>query len=304
MLLSCAKKNFTKELTTFTYKESQELSIETTDSVFISGSLEYVNSAKLVIFIAGSGPTDRDCNNVGGLKTDAFKMLAYYLKGEGISSFRFDKRGIGKSTKVQESDISFNVFVEDVAAIVSHFAPHFEDIILMGHSEGALIGSIVSSDDNIHSFISVSGVSESLDVILLDQLAQYPMLVPLAEKHINEIKNGQELSEVNPMLMTLFRPSLVSYLGSLFEIDPKAEVAKLNKPVLIVSGSCDLQVPDTHAKALHASIANSDLVIIENMGHAMKKLQDDCANAVEAYSDVTMELNPKFTTAIADFIKN
>ena len=303
LLPSCTKKNFEQELSSSRFTESQELRLETQDSIFISGSLEFVNAHKLIIFIAGSGPTDRDCNNVAGLKTDAFKMLATYLKEEGISSFRYDKRGIGESSKVDESSLDFHSFVNDAEEIVKYFASDFNQIILLGHSEGALIGSMVSVHESVHSFISVSGTSKNLDQIVLDQMTQYPKLVPLAEKHINEIKNGEELSEVHPMLLSLFRPSVVPYLKSLFAINPTAELAKVQKPVLIVNGTCDIQVPADHAEQLHKVSGNSKLVIIENMGHAMKELEDDCANAMDAYTKPEIALNVQFKSALLDFLK-
>ena len=49
----------------------------------------------VVLLIAGSGPTDRDCNSALGLKSDAFRMLADSLNRMGIAVARYDKRGSG-----------------------------------------------------------------------------------------------------------------------------------------------------------------------------------------------------------------
>ena len=67
----------------------------------ISGTLTIPKNASnspVVLIIAGSGPTDRDCNSGMGIQTNAYKMLATGLSDNGISSLRFDKRGVGKST--------------------------------------------------------------------------------------------------------------------------------------------------------------------------------------------------------------
>ena len=50
----------------------------------------------LVLIIAGSGPTDRDGNNIS-LQNNSLKMLAQGLYENNIASFRFDKRGIARS---------------------------------------------------------------------------------------------------------------------------------------------------------------------------------------------------------------
>lgn len=75
-----------------------------TPSGDISGTLTIPNTAKsspIVLIIAGSGPTDRDCNSAMGIRTNAYKLLAADLVKNGISSLRFDKRGIGKSRQTK-----------------------------------------------------------------------------------------------------------------------------------------------------------------------------------------------------------
>lgn len=282
---------------------SQELAIEVSDSIYISGTLESVSMDRIVVFIAGSGPTDRDCNSGLGLKTDAFKMLAEYLKSIGISTYRFDKRGIGKSTKVAESSMIMGDFISDVNQIVNYLSRDFKEIILLGHSEGALIGAVVAGqNEHVTSFISVSGISVSMDRIILDQLAQYPKLVPLAEKHIDEIKSNSELSEVHPILKSLFRPSVVPFLKSAFQLDPCSELSKVHKKVLIINGECDVQVPPSHAEKLHQANAQSILAIVPNMGHVLKELAYDCSNARAAYNDPTWPLNAQFLEAVDRFL--
>jgi len=51
----------------------------------------------LVLFLGGSGPLDRD-TNMRGQRLNAFPPFAADLAARGIASFRYDKRGAGKST--------------------------------------------------------------------------------------------------------------------------------------------------------------------------------------------------------------
>ena len=69
----------------------------------------------LVLIIAGSGPTDRNGNNPM-MKNNSLKMLAKELQKNGIASLRYDKRGVGesKSSALQESDLRFENYVQDV----------------------------------------------------------------------------------------------------------------------------------------------------------------------------------------------
>ena len=72
--------------------------INSFDNHNIHGTL--INSknqnSTIAIIISGSGPTDRDGNN-NSLESNYLKMLAEGLQEYGISTYRYDKRGVGKS---------------------------------------------------------------------------------------------------------------------------------------------------------------------------------------------------------------
>src|ERR1700736_314589 len=55
----------------------------------------------VVLLLSGSGPTDRNGNSpmLPG-KNNSLLMLAEGLAENGIASLRYDKRGVGESTKV------------------------------------------------------------------------------------------------------------------------------------------------------------------------------------------------------------
>ncbi|WP_225969013.1 esterase FrsA [Treponema pedis] len=89
----------------------------------IYGELSLPEAAKtfpIVIIVAGSGATDRDCNNQPYLKTDAYKNTAERLSISGIASFRYDKRMVGKSqfSDFKEDDLNFEIYVDDLIQII------------------------------------------------------------------------------------------------------------------------------------------------------------------------------------------
>ena len=69
----------------------------TNKEVNIAGTLLEANTNEypLVIFLTGSGGQDRD-ETIFGFKP--FKIIAEHFAEQGISSFRFDDRQMGKST--------------------------------------------------------------------------------------------------------------------------------------------------------------------------------------------------------------
>lgn len=297
-------KNLFSQIDATKFNASQEINITVEDSLVISGTLKYISSNKLAIIIAGSGPTDRNCNSSLGLNTNAYKMLAKSLAENEISSFRYDKRGIGKSSRVKEGNLDFHSFVSDLEQIIQNFNSSFEEIYLIGHSEGALISTLaLENSEKVKSLILISGSSLAFDEILIEQIEKYPKLVPLVKQHIKEIKTGSELSNVNPLLASMFRPSIVPFLKSAFVIDPLFEISKIDKPILIIGGSCDMQVPVYHSEELSKYNSKAKLVIIKGMGHLMKRLDEDCLNASNAYLDKSLPLNKILEESISSFIK-
>ena len=109
---------------TFSYSFSNDYVINSFDNHSIHGTLlESADSnSVLSIIISGSGPTDRDGNSTS-LKSDYLKMLAEGLFENGISSYRYDKRGVGNSIGNIQSgnDIKFSDFINDVVSIINHF---------------------------------------------------------------------------------------------------------------------------------------------------------------------------------------
>ena len=67
---------------------------------------------------------------------------------------------------------------------------------------------------------------------------------------IAELEAGREVKEYPKDLAALFRPSVQPYLISMFKPDPAKLIARLDVPVLIVSGAEDMQISPEHAQKL------------------------------------------------------
>ena len=96
-------------------------------------------NSSIVIIVPGSGPTDRDCNSIIGMQTNAYKMLSEGLANKGISTLRFDKRGVGKSKQAMtsQSELRFETYITDVKDWISLLQKdnRFSEIFILGHSE-------------------------------------------------------------------------------------------------------------------------------------------------------------------------
>ncbi len=293
----------------FSLSQEEEITLKTKTGDIKGSLLVPSNSEKVsvVLIISGSGPTDRNGNNPN-MTNNSLMMLANELKKNGIASLRFDKRGIGESTSsgMQESDLRFENYVNDVKGWVDLLkeSNKFSKIIVLGHSEGSLIGMIASQKAEVEKFISVAGAGNSAGDIIREQLKAQPAVVlnqslPIIEK----LENGEREENVPQMLYALFRPSVQPYMISWFKYDPQIEIAKLNKPVLIVQGTTDIQVSVLDADKLASANNKAQKQIIEGMNHILKEAEMDRLKNIQTYSMPDLPLKKPLTEIIVKFIK-
>lgn len=289
-----------------------EIILKTTSGE-IYGTLAIPNNVKtspVVLIIAGSGPTDRDGNNAFGLKTNAYKMLSESFAKNGISSVRFDKRGVGKSKQAMtsESDITFETFINDAVLWIELLKndKRFSKINILGHSEGSLIGMIAAKQTNISGFISISGAGKSIDKILQDQLKTKlpPQLLEESNNILDSLKNGKTVSKISQSLNTLYRPSVQPYLISWIKYDPAKEINKLNIPVLIIQGNTDIQVTVEDARLLSQAATKGKIFIIDKMNHVMKEAGTDLQKNMATYNNPDLPLKEGLADDIVNFINH
>ena len=99
--------------------------------------------APVVLMIPGSGPTDRDCNNPGGVAAGTYRLLAEGLAASGIASLRVDKRGMYGSRRAaaDPNAVTLDDYVNDAQAWLAEIRRRdpAAPVWLLGHSEGGLV---------------------------------------------------------------------------------------------------------------------------------------------------------------------
>jgi pimeloyl-ACP methyl ester carboxylesterase len=261
----------------------------------------------VALIIAGSGPTDRDGNN-SMMKNNSLKLLAESLAKNGIASLRYDKRGVGESKQALKSelDISFQDYIQDADSLLALLKQYkqFYTFIIIGHSEGSLIGMNVAK--NANGFISLAGAGNSADIILKDQLsAQGKQIQDMCFPIIDSLKAGKLVNNVNPMLNSLFRASVQPYMISWFKHNPQEDIKALKFPCLIIQGDNDLQISLNDAKLLAAAKTNNQLVIIEKMNHVLKLVEGgDRAANVAAYSNPDLPISAVLEEKVVKYIQS
>jgi len=258
----------------------------------------------VALIIAGSGPTDRNCNNPQ-MTNDAYKKLAHELAERGIASIRYDKRGIAESVAAVESESSlvFYDYVQDAKDWIQQAKQdkRFTQVVVIGHSEGSMIGILAS--EKADKFISVAGAGRGIGVVLKEQLSCQPKEVQdEAFPMIDTLTMGKKLQHVSPAMMALFRPSIQPYMISWLKYDPAVELKKLKIPVLIIQGTTDIQVSVVDAKLLSAAKPDAKLLLIDKMNHILRTVDGDRDANLATYNNASLPLADGFVKGIADFI--
>jgi pimeloyl-ACP methyl ester carboxylesterase len=269
------------------------------------------NKVPVALIIAGSGPTDRDGNSplLAG-HNDSLKMLAQALADAGLASVRYDKRGAAASAAAapQESDMRFDTYVDDASAWAARLKadPRFSSLIVVGHSEGSLVGMVAAQRSTADAFISIAGAAQPVSAILRKQLAGKlpPPLAAENERILVALEHGTLAGEVPPALATLYRPSVQPYLISCMRYVPSERLAALKIPVLIVQGDTDVQVGVEQAQALKAAKPDAVLAIVPGMNHVLKLVPANEQPPFPSYGNPALPLAPQLIAALDGFLRS
>jgi uncharacterized protein len=91
------------------------------------------------------------------------------------------------------------------------------------------------------------------------------------------------------------------YMISWIQNNPIELIKKIQKPILIINGTKDLQITEENAKLLHDANPKSQLVIIEDMNHVLKNIINDSDNYL-SYTTPTFPIHNGLVEAMKKFI--
>lgn len=290
---------------------SQEIKTEEiTINPIIEGTLFSANTTlkkpNLIILIAGSGPTNRNGNQIS-MQNNSLKFLAEGIASNGNVVFSYDKRIIKqmKEGNLEEGKLNFTDFINDAKDVIAFFKEQkkYGKIIIAGHSEGSLIG-MIAANGNADAFISLAGAGRTIDLIITEQIEkQAPFLKKETEDNFKILKSGKTFELKNQMLASIFRESVQPYMISWINYNPQEEIKKLNIPILIINGNKDIQVSENEAQLLHSANPKSTLKIIDKMNHIFKEINAEDEN-LKSYSNPNLPVMPQLIESVNNFIKS
>jgi pimeloyl-ACP methyl ester carboxylesterase len=263
-----------------------------------------------VLMLPGSGPSDRNDDELPTIAAHSLKLLAEGLAADGVISLRIDKRGAGASAPASppEQDLRFQMYVDDVVNWVRFLRTQADVrcVVILGHSEGALVAILAAQQVETCGVVSVSGPGRNLGDIVEDQYRDggaSAAAIAVIHKIVLSLRSGQAVADVPPALMNVFRPSVQPYWMSQLNLDPPAELAKVKAPVLIIQGDNDLQIKVQDARRLAAAQPRAELVILHGMNHMLKLAPADLEGNLATYANPDLPLAPGLVPTVAAFAK-
>lgn len=270
--------------------------------------------APVVLIIPGSGPTDRDGNSPLGIKAASYRLLAEALAERGVASVRIDKRGMFASAAAVPDGNA--VTIADYAADVKSWVASIgrttgaKCVWVAGHSEGGLVALAAAQEaPDICGLILIAAPGRPFGNVLRTQLKANPANAPVLDDALSAIAKleagqGVDVSAFHPALQNLFAPQIQKFLISAFSYDPAALIGAQRRPVLIVQGEADLQVPIDDAKRLSNALPTAKLVLLPGVNHVLKTVPADNPGAnMVAYADPSLPVAPAVADAIAGFVR-
>lgn len=267
-----------------------------------------------VILVHGSGPNDAD-ETVGN--QTPFRDIAWGLAKRGIAVMRYDKRTLVHPESFDDESTVQQETIEDamMAAITlqSFKEVDMNKIYILGHSLGGmLIPRIYAVTPEAYGFIMMAAPITPLHELMIEQ---YEYIFDLdGKKSINEwfnLRNSKKMRDnVNSLTdeSTIEKKKLFN-ISKNYWLDLKGyDVAKsadaIEKPLLILQGESDYQVPMRDFNALQDTLSekeNVTMISYKGLGHLMTT-----AGETPAPSDYNDELHvdEKVIEDIAQFINN
>jgi hypothetical protein len=275
-----------------------------------------------VVLLGGFGAQDREGNSVGpgDFHLSLFSTLALRLGQAGVASLRCDDRGTGQSTgdhKPARLETLLADAQAELAALGAEPAIDRARLGLLGHSEGALVASMLSRRNNrVRALALLAAPGRPVDTIILEQEAASMKRFGRTDGEIataktelratyDAVRDGRPAPAwLSPSERRAFAES-APWLRSLFRHDPLADALQLPSPaVFIGQGAKDVQITvkdaelmrDAFVRAGNRSVTTK---IYPDLNHLLALSKND---SVADYYDPLAQIDAGFLEDVARFL--
>jgi pimeloyl-ACP methyl ester carboxylesterase len=324
----------------YPYREEQVEFTNKSDNVTLAGNLTIPEGKGVfpaIILISGSGAQDRDETI---FEHRPFRVLADYFTRNGFAVLRFDDRGVGGSSG-DHLAATTKTNAEDIQSALDLLCSREEikkrEIVLIGHSEGTVIASLVASTNPAVSGIVLLGapglkIEENLYLqnalirkadgandAVIEQMNSIQKMIfsviikedndSIAKVKLRDIYSSNRYQSLPPdqkkSIDGRINNLLTPYFRDIIKCDPSQVISKVKCRALIITGEKDLQCPPDQnlpviEKALNlAENNNFRIVKLTGLNHMLQTCK---TGALSEYSAIEETINPQVLNTILEWL--
>jgi pimeloyl-ACP methyl ester carboxylesterase len=253
-----------------------------------------------VVFIAGSGPTDRNWNSplLPGTNGSA-GLLAEALAGQGYVTLRYDKRASGLHAQENVAKLIGKISMQShldevngaVATLLARKDVDPKRIYVLANSEGTIHAVNYQLQDGVQKWAGMiltgapgRSVGEVARAQIVAQVAGLPDAQEIMQKYDEAIASFTANGTIEPdpslpegiknLLLSLVNPANLPFARELWTADIAPLLPRINVPVLVIIGKKDIQVDwQVDGGKLQAAVAGKDnftFFFPEDANHVLK----------------------------------
>jgi pimeloyl-ACP methyl ester carboxylesterase len=274
----------------------------------------------VLVMVTGSGQQNRDEEL---FEHKPFAVIADAFARKGIATLRYDDRFFGDKSKDFGKFTTYD-FKEDALAAINLLRGRFDNVGVLGHSDGGTIALMLAAEGKVDFAVSMAGVGGSgKENLLLQNKAIFKSsgysddvvnaYCEVLDKVFGQMAEGKRpqgitIPESLPIalksnLQTIMSQPLVPYLSTLLSIDMSKSLSKIKCPVLAINGKLDLQVDHTYnLGVLEKGLTNCKhkIVTFEGLNHLFQHCKTGSPNE---YSEIEETISPEVLDVMTDWIR-
>jgi uncharacterized protein len=304
----------------------RELPVPVPGDPVLAGTLALPDAAErplpAVLLASGSGPVDRDSNHRRA-RFDVARQLAAALAAAGIASFRYDKRGVG-GTPGDWRVAGLRDNAADLGRALHLLAARPEvdagRIVLAGHSEGAILATILggrdvgATGDPVAGLVLLSGSATPGEELLRWQARQItPGLPRPVRLLLRLLRTDLEKKVAANHRRILGTTTDVARIGGtrvnarwhreFLTYDPRPDLARITVPVLAVTGAKDLQVRPEDLGTIAATVpGGAETRLVPDLTHTLRR-QPGTASLGAYRRELREPVDAEVLAAVVDFVE-
>jgi len=291
-----------------------------------------------IIFVAGSGPTDRNwCSPLLPGTNGSAKLLAEALATQGFVTLRYDK--VASGPHVRENvpkivgKISMQSHLEElegaVETLIAEETVDKNNVFVLTNSEGAIhaVNYQLQAKNNRFKGLVLTGapgraIGELARSQIFDQMKNLPNVELIMKPYDDTIAQflANKPMTIDPslpegikmILQSLETPANLPFSRELWMYKLSEYITKIKKPILVIIGKKDIQVDwKADGKILeNAAVQNAAVSFVypENANHVLKheEMPREALNAQYVtlnYNAPDAELDAEAANAICNWLK-